>query len=92
MIEPVSDAFTRSTSPRRSAKIVMISSAAFPNVAFRRPPSPGPMRAAACSVARPIQPASGSSESAEAASVSPVRRVEEPRRRPRPAGRGAGSS
>ena len=66
MMEPVSDAFTSEINPRRRAKIAMISSAAFPNVAFSSPPSPGPIRAAACSVARPIQAASGSSEIAEA--------------------------
>ncbi len=47
----------------------MINSAAFPKVAFSSPPSPGPIRAAACSVARPIHAASGRSEIAEAVSV-----------------------
>src|SRR5664279_900102 len=37
----------------------MISSAAFPKVAFRSPPSPSPTRVASASVARPIQPAAG---------------------------------
>jgi hypothetical protein len=37
----------------------MISSAAFPNVAFSSPPTPSPIREARDSVARPIQPASG---------------------------------
>jgi hypothetical protein len=37
----------------------MISSAAFPNVAFNNPPSPSPTRAARASVAWPIQPATG---------------------------------
>ena len=69
MMEPISDAFTSETRPRRRAKIAMISSAAFPKVAFNSPPSPGPIRAAACSVARPIQPASGRSEIAEAVSA-----------------------
>ncbi len=69
MIEPVIEAFTRSTSPRRSAKIVMMSSAAFPNVALRRPPSELPRRVAACSVPRPIQPASGRSDRAEATKI-----------------------
>jgi hypothetical protein len=39
--------------------IAMMISAIFPNVAFRRPPIPSPVRAARCSVARPIQPAIG---------------------------------
>ena len=34
----------------------MISSAALPNVAFRKPPSVGPARSASCSVARADQP------------------------------------
>jgi len=37
----------------------MMSSAAFPNVAFNNPPAPSPIRAANTSVARPINPASG---------------------------------
>ena len=37
----------------------MISSAAFPKVAFNNPPAPSPIRAANISVARPIHPASG---------------------------------
>ena len=41
----------------------MISSGAFPNVALRNPPIPGPVCSAACSVASPISHASGTSES-----------------------------
>ena len=37
----------------------MISSAALPKVALRRPPTPSPERSASCSVARPSQAASG---------------------------------
>ena len=37
----------------------MISSGAFPNVALRNPPIPGPVCSAACSVASPISHASG---------------------------------
>ena len=66
MIEPVIEALTSSVSPRRNAKIVMISSAAFPNVALSSPPTELPRRLAACSVPSPIQPASGSSDTAEA--------------------------
>src|SRR5439155_120192 len=43
----------------------MISSAAFPKVAFNSPPSPSPTRAASASVARPIQPATGTMAMAE---------------------------
>ena len=37
----------------------MISSGAFPKVALRKPPIPGPVCSAACSVASPISHASG---------------------------------
>jgi len=37
----------------------MISSGALPNVTFSRPPMPGPLRAASCSVASPINAAVG---------------------------------
>jgi len=37
----------------------MISSGAFPNVAFRRPPTASPVRVAICSVARTIRAAIG---------------------------------
>ena len=43
MIDPAIDAFTRSTRPSRRAMIVMISSAAFPNVALRSAPIRGPV-------------------------------------------------
>ena len=59
MMEPASDAFTTSWSPARRAARLMISSAALPKVAFKRPPTPSPRREASCSVARPIQPARG---------------------------------
>ena len=39
---PVIDALTSSTCPCRSATTAMISSAALPNVALRKPPSAGP--------------------------------------------------
>src|SRR5688572_32914305 len=58
-MDPVIDAFTRSNRPARSATIAMISSAAFPNVAFSSPPTPSPSRSASCSVARPMRAASG---------------------------------
>ena len=47
----------------------MISSAAFPKVAFSRPPSPSPVRCASSSVARPSQPASGTIASAAARKI-----------------------
>ena len=43
MIEPVSDALTTSISRPASAKNAMISSAMLPNVAFRIPPTCGPV-------------------------------------------------
>src|SRR3954454_19248687 len=45
----------------------MISSGALPKVTLRRPPMPGPERAASSSVARPISAAVGTIPSAEAA-------------------------
>src|SRR5438309_11252165 len=59
IIEPAIDALTTPLRPFESAMTAMISSAAFPNVAFNNPPAPSPIRAANTSVARPIHPASG---------------------------------
>ena len=59
MIEPVIEAFTTSMCPARSAIRAMMSSAALPKDALSNPPMPSPMRWASCSVAWPIQPASG---------------------------------
>ena len=53
-IEPTSDALTTSVSPSERAMTAMISSGAFPNVAFRKPPIPGPVWRARLSVASPI--------------------------------------
>ena len=64
MMLPVIDALTSSMCPLRSATTAMINSAALPNVALRKPPSPAPARRASCSVPRPINPASGISETA----------------------------
>ena len=66
MIEPMRDAFTTSWSPSIRAKNAMISSGALPNVTFRRPPIPGPVRAAIASVASPITAAQGITPSAAA--------------------------
>ena len=43
MIEPAMDALTTPNSPARSAMIVMMSSAAFPNVALSSAPILGPV-------------------------------------------------
>ena len=69
-IEPTSEALTTSCSPSWSAKKAMISSGALPNVTLRKPPMPGPERAASSSVARPISAAVGITPSAEAAKIS----------------------
>ena len=70
MIEPTSDALTTSCSPSISAKKAMISSGALPNVTFRRPPMPGPVRAAIASVASPITAAHGITPSAAVTKIS----------------------
>src|SRR5262245_18813051 len=61
MIEPVSDALTSGyiSGPRARAMSAMISSAALPKVALRRPPSAEPIVSARFSVARPMRPAKG---------------------------------
>ena len=65
MIDPVMEALTTLISPLERAMPAMISSAAFPKVAFSNPPKPSPTRAASASVARPIQPATGMMATAE---------------------------
>jgi hypothetical protein len=47
----------------------MISSGAFPKLAFKKPPMPGPTCSAACSVASPISQASGTSAAAARTNV-----------------------
>ena len=59
MMEPVREALTISISPARRAMKAMISSAALPKDAFRRPPMPGPVWWVRCSVASPMSPARG---------------------------------
>jgi hypothetical protein len=66
MIEPISDALTTSWRPSLSAKNAMISSGALPNVTLRKPPMPGPDRAANSSVARPISAAVAITPAADA--------------------------
>ena len=63
--EPVSEPRTTSGSPSATAKSAMISSGALPKLAFRNPPTPGPVCSAACSVASPISQASGISAIAD---------------------------
>jgi hypothetical protein len=69
-IEPTIEALTTSWSPSRRAKKAMISSGALPKVTFRKPPTPGPVRAASCSVASPITAAVGMTPSAAAPKTS----------------------
>ena len=70
MIEPTIEALTTSWSPSFRAKKAMISSGALPKVTFSRPPMPGPVLAAMCSVASPITAAVGITPSAAAAKIS----------------------
>jgi hypothetical protein len=53
------EALTTPLNPLARAIVAMINSAAFPNVAFNKPPTPSPILPANDSVERPIQPASG---------------------------------
>ena len=64
---PVIDPRTTSGSPSLTANSAMISSGAFPKLALRKPPIPGPVCSPACSVASPISHASGTSDSAASA-------------------------
>jgi hypothetical protein len=70
MIEPTIEALTTSWRPSFSAKNAMISSGALPNVTFMKPPIPGPVLAAMCSVASPITAAVGITPSAAAQKIS----------------------
>ena len=63
--EPVSEPRTTSVSPWLIAIRAMISSGALPKVALTKPPIPGPVCSAVCSVASPISQASGISASAD---------------------------
>ena len=67
---PVSDALTTSVSPRWSASRAMINSAALPNVALRKPPSPGADILGRLVGGAPISPASGTIASAEVTNTS----------------------
>ena len=64
---PVRLPFTSATWPSFRASRATISSAAFPKVALRRLPSPGPRRSARSSVASPIAFASGTRDRQETA-------------------------
>ena len=68
-IDPTSDALTTSWRPSFKAKKAMISSGALPKVTLRKPPMPGPERAASSSVARPIRAAVGITPIAEAPKI-----------------------
>src|SRR5260370_4192013 len=59
-IDPLNEARTTSGRPARIAKMAMMSSARFPNVALNSAPYVDPMRCASCSVLNPIHAASGS--------------------------------
>ncbi len=61
---PASEPRTTFGSPLLIAKSAMISSGALPKLAFRKPPMPGPVCSAACSVASPISHARGISAAA----------------------------
>src|SRR5918999_252953 len=61
---PESDPRTTSNFSAFTAKRAMISSGAFPKVALRKPPMPGPVWCAACSVASPMSQARGMSATA----------------------------
>ena len=62
---PVIEPRTTFGSPSATAKRAMISSGALPNVALRKPPIPGPVCSAVCSVDSPISHASGTSDAAD---------------------------
>ena len=62
--EPVSEPRTTPGNASAMANSAMISSGALPKLAFRKPPTPGPVCSAACSVASPISHASGISAAA----------------------------
>jgi len=66
-MEPVREAKTSWICPARMAERVMISSAALPKVALRRPPMRGPVFSAKTSVASPSSLARGMMAKADAA-------------------------
>ncbi len=67
--DPVIDPRTTFGSPLSTANRAMISSGAFPKLAFRKALTPGPVCSAICSVASPIRNASGASAIAESTNV-----------------------
>ena len=75
--EPLSEPRTTSVRPWLTASRAMISSGAFPKVALRKPPIPGPVCSAACSVASPISHASGISADGGEHELERLRRVED---------------
>ncbi len=65
MTLPASEPRTTCGRPSPTAKSAMISSGALPKLALRKPPTPGPVCSAACSVVSPMSHASGMSDAAE---------------------------
>jgi len=63
----MSEARTTFGSRSLTAKRAMISSGAFPKLALRNPPIPGPVCSPACSVASPMSQASGTKATAATA-------------------------
>ena len=72
---------------RSTARSAMISSGAFPKVAFRNPPIPGPVCSAACSVASPMSQASGTSATRGEDELQSLRRMSDVVQRDRRAAR-----
>src|SRR5438105_3202693 len=64
MTLPASEPRTTFGNSSAIAKRAMINSGAFPKLAFRKPPIPGPVCSEACSVDSPISQASGTSDAA----------------------------
>ena len=71
------EALTTSCRPSRSAKKAMTSSGKLPNVTFRKPPMPGPVRCASSSVERPMSAAVGMTPSAAAPKIRPASACDE---------------
>ena len=65
MTLPASEPRTTFGRPLPTANNAMINSGALPKLALRKPPIPGPVCSAACSVASPISHASGISAAAD---------------------------
>jgi hypothetical protein len=64
-IDPINEAFTIRKLSALISRTHTISAVMYPKVAFTSPPRRGPIRAATCSVERPMRPASGTMAKAE---------------------------